>query len=61
LPVAYAEFLQQRLRFLRIAGVELSSAESITSNVRLANAIVRLDALHAEMEAAAKSNRDHQA
>ena len=40
---------------------EINQAKNTFDLVRLANAIVRLDALHPEMEAAAKSNRDHQA
>jgi hypothetical protein len=40
---------------------EINQAKNTFDLVRLANAIVRMDALHAEMEAAAKSNRDHQA
>jgi len=40
---------------------EINQAKNTFDLVRLANAIVRLDAPHAEMESAAKSNRDHQA
>jgi hypothetical protein len=40
---------------------EINEAKNTLDLIRMAHAIARLDALHAEMEAASKSDRGHRA